>query len=151
MSVTPILTRALTYGGILAVVVTMVGAGIGFLMSGALGVAGALVGGALSAVFLGLTAVSMLIAGRVSKGDGTSPAYFGVVLGVLLLKLVLFVVAALWLRDQDWMDARVFAGTAIATVVGSVIADMVAFARARVPYVSDVVLPGESGRPAEKS
>ncbi|MEO8262501.1 MAG: hypothetical protein ABI566_08010 [Pseudolysinimonas sp.] len=145
MSVTPILTRALVYGAIVAVAVTAVAAGIGMLVSGQLGLAGALVGGAVSAVFLGLTAASMLLAGRVSKGDGTSPLYFGVVLGVLLLKMVLFVVAALWLRSADWMDARVFAITVIVTVLGSLVGDLVAFARARVPYVSDVRLPGEPG------
>ena len=45
MSVTPILTRALVYGAIVAVAVTAVAAGIGFLVSGQLGLAGALVGG----------------------------------------------------------------------------------------------------------
>jgi hypothetical protein len=143
MSVTPILTRALLYGAIVAVAVTAAGAGIGALVSGSLGVVGALVGGGVAAVFLGLTAVSMLIAGRVSRGDGTSPVYFGVVLGVLLVKMVLFVIAALWLRGVDWMDARVFAGTVIVTVIGSLVGDLLAYARARVPYVSDVSLPGE--------
>ncbi|MES1170212.1 MAG: hypothetical protein ABUL47_05945, partial [Leifsonia sp.] len=78
-----------------------------------------------------------------ARGDGTSPVFFGVVLGALGLKLALFLVFALWLRSQTWMDARVFAFTAIAAVIGSLIGDLVAFSRARVPYVSDVKLPGE--------
>lgn len=145
MSVTPILTRSLRYGALVAAVVAVVASIVGLLLSGGQGVAGALVGTALSAGFLGLTAVSMLLAGRAAKGDGTSPVYFGVVLGMLALKFVVFLVLALWLRGQDWLDLRVFAGAVIAAVIGSLIGDMVAFARARVPYASDVRLPGEEG------
>ena len=56
---------------------------------------------------------------------------------------MLFLVFMLWLRGQTWLDPAVFALTAIAAVIGSLIGDVVAFTRARVPYVSDVRLPGE--------
>jgi hypothetical protein len=95
-------------------------------------------------VFLGLTAASMLLAGRVAKGDGTNPVYFAVVVGVLGLKFLVFLVLVLWLRGQDWLDLGVFAGAVIAAVIGSLIADAVAFVRTRTPYV-DVRLPGEEG------
>jgi hypothetical protein len=143
VSVTPILTKSLLYGGIVAAVVAVVAGTIGQLVSGTPGLVGGLVGAGLSAVFLGLTAVSMLIAGRASRGDGTSVVYFAVVLGALGLKFVLFIVVALWLRGQTWIDPRVFAVAAIIAVLGSLVGDLVAFARARVPYVSDVHLPGE--------
>jgi hypothetical protein len=143
VSVTPILTKSLLYGGIVAAVVAVVAGTIGQLVSGTPGLVGGLVGAGLSAVFLGLTAVSMLIAGRASRGDGTSVVYFAVVLGALGLKFVLFIVVALWLRGQTWIDPRVFAVAAIIAVLGSLVGDLVAFARARVPYVSDVQLPGE--------
>jgi hypothetical protein len=143
VSVTPILTRSLLYGGIVAVVVAVAGGIVGQVVSGTPGLVGGLVGAGLSAVFLALTAISMLIAGRVAKGDGTSPVYFGVVLGMLGVKFVIFLVAALWLRGQSWIDLRVFAFAAIVAVLGSLVGDLVAFARARVPYVSDVSLPGE--------
>ncbi len=143
MTVAPILKLALRYGALVAGVVAVVGGIIGYLVSGVPGLVGALVGAALAAVYLGLTAVSMLIAGKVSRGDGTSPVFFGVVLGVWVLKLVVFVVVAIWLRGQDWMDPVVFFGAVIVAVMGSLVADIVAFQRARVPYVSDVRLPGE--------
>ncbi|HEX7834305.1 MAG TPA: hypothetical protein VF479_02420 [Pseudolysinimonas sp.] len=143
MSVTPILTRALLYGGIVAAGVAVVGGIIGWLVAGVPGLVGALVGAALAAVYLGLTAISMLVAGKVTHGDGGSPLFFGVVLGVWLLKLVVFVVVAIWLRGQTWMDPVVFFGAVIVAVIGSLIADIVAYQRARVPYVSDVRLPGE--------
>jgi hypothetical protein len=90
-----------------------------------------------------MTAMSMLVAGRVTKGDLGSPVFFGIVLGVWMLKLVVFVVFAIWLRGQGWVDPTVFFVTVIIVVIGSLVLDVVAFQRARVPYVSDVTLPGD--------
>jgi hypothetical protein len=143
MSANPVLVLSLKYGAVIAAIVAVLAGVIGYLVAGVPGLLGAVVGTALSAVFLGLTAVSMLVAGRLSKGDPTSPAYFGVVVGAMPVKLVLFVALALWLRGQDWLDIGVLAAAAIANVLGSLVADFVAFSRARVPYVSDVSLPGE--------
>jgi uncharacterized membrane protein YeaQ/YmgE (transglycosylase-associated protein family) len=142
MSSSPIMTLALKYGAVVAAVVAVAGGVLGYLVAGVPGLLGALVGAGLSAVFLGLTTVSMLIAGRVTRGDSTNPLFYAIVLGVVGVKLVLFLVLALWLRGQTWMDPAAFAFTAIAAVIGSLIADAVALTRARVPYV-DVTLPGE--------
>ncbi len=144
MTVTPILTRALRYGGVFALAVAMVAGVVGAVVAGLPGLVGGLVGAALAAVFLGLTAGSMLIAGRVTKGDGGSPVFFGIVLGVWLVKLILFVVVAILLRGQPWLNPIVFFLAVIVAVMGSLVLDVVAFFRARVPYVSDVTLPGET-------
>jgi hypothetical protein len=144
MSVAPILTRALRYGGILALAVAVVAGVIGLIVAGVPGLLGGLIGAALAALFLGLTAGSMLIAGRVTKGDTTSPLFFGIVLGVWLVKLIVFLVAAIVLRGQHWLDPYVFFAAVIAAVIGSLITDIVAFQRARVPYVSDIELPGQT-------
>ena len=141
MSVTPLITRSLRYGAIVAAVVALLGAGIGWFVAADPGLAGGLLGAALAAVFLGLTAVSILIAGRVTNGDLTSPGFFGILLGVWTLKLVLFFVLSLWLRGQDWIDPGAFGLTAIGAVLGLLVADVVAFQRSRVPL--DVSLPGE--------
>jgi drug/metabolite transporter (DMT)-like permease len=144
MSVTPILTRALRYGGIWALVVA-IGAGlIGLAATGVPGLIGGLLGAALAAVLVALTAVSMLIAGRVTKGDLTSPLFFGIVLGVWFLKLVVFLVATLFLRGESWLTPAVFGFAVIAAVIGSLVTDIIAYQRARVPYVSDITLPGET-------
>jgi hypothetical protein len=144
VSVTPILTRALRYGGVFAGLVAVVAGLVGVIVAGVPGLIGGLLGAALAAVFLGLTAGSMLIAGSVTKGDGGSPVFFGIVLGVWLLKLIVFVVVAILLRGQPWLDPFVFFLAVIVAVLGSLVLDVVAFLRARVPYVSDVVLPGET-------
>ena len=143
MSAAPILKLALRYGALVAGVVGLAGGILGYVLAGLPGLLGALVGTALAAIFLGLTTVSVLIAGRATRGDATNPVFFAIVLGAVGVKLVLFLVLALWLRGQAWMDPAAFAFTAIAAVIGSLIGDAVAFARARVPYVSDVRLPGE--------
>jgi hypothetical protein len=141
--VTAVLTRALLYGGIVATVCAVAGATIGWLVSGAPGLAGGLLGAALSAVFLGLTTVSVLIGGRFTRDDPTNPLFFAVVVGALGLKFVIFLVFMIWLRGQTWLDLGVFAFTTIAAVIGSLIADGIALARTRVPYVGDVRLPGD--------
>jgi hypothetical protein len=144
MTVAPILYRSLRDGAIFAGVVAIVAGVVGFLVSGVPGLIGGLLGAALSFVYLGLTAISFLVAGRVTRNDLTSPLFFGIILAVWALKIVLFVVFAIWLRGQTWLDPTVFFVTVIVAVLGSLILDMVAVARTRVPYVSDIELPGES-------
>ena len=141
MTVRPLLVRSLRYGAVLTAIVALGGGLLGFLAAGTPGLAGGLLGGALAGLFLGLTALSILLAGRVSNGDLTSPAFLGVVLGVWTLKLILFFVFSLWLRTQDWNDPGAFGFTAIGAVLGLLVADVVAFQRSRVPL--DVALPGD--------
>ena len=141
---TTILSRALRYSGIVTGAIIVVAGVLGHLVSGVPGLLGAIIGAVLSAVFLGLTAASMLVAARVTKGDGTNPVFFAIVLGTLGLKFLLFLIFVIWLRGQTWMDPAVFAFTVIAAVLGSLGADILAFVRTRVPY-ADVPLPGEDG------
>ena len=140
-----VLVRSLRYGAVVAVAVALVAGVIGYLVAGGPGVVGALLGAGVSALFLGLTAASMLVARRIVKGDGTDPRFFAIVVGVLGLKLVVFLVLMIWLRGQEWLDLAVFAWSMIAAVAGSLAADVVAFTRTRFPYASDVRLPGEEG------
>lgn len=144
MTMTPILRLALRYGAIFAVAVAIVAGAIGYLVAGVPGMIGGLLGAALAAVFLGLTAVSFLVAGRVTKGDGTNPVFFGIVVGVWLLKLIVFIVVEVLLRGQPWFNPVVFFCAVVVVVIGSLVLDAVAMYRARVPYV-DVSLPGEAG------
>jgi hypothetical protein len=144
MTVAPILHRVLRDGAIFAGGVAVVAGLIGYFVSGVPGLIGGLLGAALSFLYLGLTAISFLLAGRITKNDVTSPLFFGIILAVWALKLVLFVVFAIWLRGQTWLDPVVFFVTVIIAVIGSLVIDSIAVARTRVPYVSDIELPGES-------
>jgi hypothetical protein len=146
VTIADVMTRALRYGAVVAIAVALVAGSIGYATSGLPGLLGGLFGALLAAVFLGLTAVSILIAGRVTRGDPTHPAFYGIVLGVWVLKLVAFVVAAILMRAWDAVDPVVFFWAVIAAVVGTLGGDVVAMARTRMPYVSDVQLPGDPAR-----
>lgn len=142
MTVAPMLMRVLRYGVVLAFAVAVVGGAVGWLLADFPGLIGGVLGAVLAALFLGLTAVSLLIAGRVSGGQLVSAAFFGIVLGGWMLKLIIFLLLAMWLRSQEWIDPGIFAVTAIVAVLGSLVVDVLAFQGSRLPYVSDVELPG---------
>lgn len=145
-SVAVIPRLALRYGLILAPIILVGAAGIGYLVAGVPGLLSGAIGGALTFVFMGFTAASFLIGVRATRGDSTNPLFYGIVLGVLLLKFVVFIVAILLLRGQEWLQPGVLGVSMIVAVVGSLAVDVLAFARARVPY-TDVELPGAGSTP----
>lgn len=138
-----IVTLALRYGAIFTVVMLVVGGAVGLLVAGLPGLAGVLIGAGLTAIFMGLTAASVLLAAKVTGGDGLNPLFYVVVLGAWVLKIVVFAIIMFTLRGVSFIDPMVMFVSVIVAVVGSLVLDMVAVARARVPYVSNVKLPGE--------
>ncbi|ANF33117.1 hypothetical protein A0130_16915 [Leifsonia xyli] len=140
---TPVLRDVLKYGLILAGAIAIVGMLLGGLFAGWIGVTSALIGTAMAAVFLSITALSILIANRFIGSDLFVGLFFGIVLGGWILKFVLFLVLAILLRDQPWINPVVLFLSLIAGVIGSLVVDMIVVFRSRVPYASDVTLPGE--------
>ena len=97
------------------------------------------------ALFLGMTALIILIAGRLPTGAACrSRRSSAIVLGGWILKLVVFIVALLVLRGQPWIEPFVFFFACLVSVIASLVVDLVVMARARVPYVGDVELPTSS-------
>lgn len=146
---TPILSATLRWGGLLTGGLAVLGAVIGFLVGGADGSWSALAGVLTAAVFLAITAISILIANRWFGDPLFVPIFFGIVLGGWLLKFVIFIVVMLVLRGQAWIVPPVFFVGLIAGIVASLSVDVVVMLRMRLPYVSDVSLPGE--RPATQT
>ena len=144
MKTATILARALVYGGILTVVIAILGSVVGYLVAGGPGLVSALIGAGLTALFMGFTALSIVLAARVSQGAASSTLFFGIVLGVWLLKFVVFIVVLVLLRNQPFIEPLVMLVAIIAAVVGSLVVDVIAYVGARVPYVGDVALPGDS-------
>lgn len=140
---TPVLKDVLKYGLVLALVIAVVGALLGGIFAGWIGVTSALIGTVIAAVFLSITALSILIANRFIGSDLFVGLFFGIVLGGWIVKFVLFLVLAILLRDQPWINPTVLFLSLIAGVIGSLVVDMIVVFRSRVPYVSDVSLPGE--------
>jgi hypothetical protein len=146
----PIIRRAIRYGIILTIAVLVIGGLVGYLVAGGLGLVSALVGAGVTAVFMGVTAVSFLVAGRLGKLPEGIAVYYGIILGTFLLKFVIFIVLVIWLRGQHWLNPTVFGFTVIAAVLGTLVVDMLALARGRVPYV-DVKLPSDSADSPDKT
>jgi len=145
MKTATILARAIVYGGILTVAIAIAGSVVGYLVAGGPGLVSGLIGAGLTALFMGFTALSIVLAARVSKDEVSSTLFFGIVLGVWLLKFVVFIVILVLLRDQPFVQPMVMFVSILVAVIGSLVVDVVAYVRARVPCVGDVALPGDDG------
>ncbi|MBO9578974.1 MAG: hypothetical protein J7480_09445 [Microbacteriaceae bacterium] len=130
-----VLTKSLRWGGVFAAVL-LIGAGVvGWLVSGERGLVSGLVGTALAVVFMALTAVSILVVDRRSGGRPNLVAFAATVVGVFLVKAVLFVLLMIWLTSQAWLDPAVFGFTALVAVLGTLAIDIAAMVTTRVPIV----------------
>lgn len=145
-SSTPVFKSTLRYGLLLAAAIALAGGLIGFLSVGVAGLVSALLGAAMAVFFLGVTAASILFANRISGSDMLNPAFFAIVLGAWMLKFIVFLVLVFVLRDQPWIDGTVLFLTLVASVLGTLTVDLIVIARARIPYASDVTLPGDTDR-----
>lgn len=143
MSVTALARRAVFAGAIVTSFIAIVAATWGALVSELAGMLGALVGSALGFGLLGLTALSIIWGFRIGKGDVLAPGFFGAVLGTWLVKFVVFLAIVFWLGDQQWLDRTVLFVTIVVSLLAGLITDVVVIARSRMPYVSDITLPGE--------
>ena len=143
MTVSQIAKRALLVGLVVTSVIAIVAATAGALFSELPGMLGALVGAALGYALLGLTPLSIMWGFRLGKGDVLSPGFFAAVLGTWLLKFVVFLAAVFWLGDQEWLDRTVLFLTIVAAVLATLVTDLVVVVKSRMPYVSDVTLPGD--------
>jgi hypothetical protein len=150
MNNTTILMRAVRYGTILTIAVVVVGGIIGYLVGGVPGLISALLGAGVTAVFMGLTAASFVVASRVAHLPEGIVVYYGIILGTFVVKFVIFLVLVVSLRGVTWLNPTVFGFTIIAAVLGTLVVDALALARGRVPYV-DADLPSDGAAPANKS
>ena len=141
MKTASVLGRALVYGAILTVGIAVVGSILGYLAAGMPGLLSALIGAGLTALFMGFTALSIVIASKVTKDEPSSTLFFGIVLGMWLLKFVVFIVILVLLRNQPFLEPLVMFFSILAAVIGSLTVDVIAFLRSRVPYVGDIALP----------
>jgi hypothetical protein len=143
MTVSQVVRRALLVGAVVTSIIVIVAATWGALVADLPGMLGALVGGALGFALLGLTPVSIIWGFKLGKGDVLSPGFFSAVLGTWLVKFVVFLAAVFWLGDQEWLDRTTLFLTIVAAVLAGLVTDLVVVARSRMPYVSDITLPGE--------
>lgn len=125
-----VLRRALSAGAVAAVAIAVVTGVVGLVIAGTPGLVSGLIGSAFALLFLGITAASLLVAGRF-QGLGTN-AFFAALLAGWLVKFVVFLVAMLALRDQPWVVKGVLFAAIVATVLASLVIDAVVVSRARI-------------------
>ena len=133
----PLLMRALLWGIIATVVLIVLFAGIGWLVSDSRGLAGGVLGAAIGGVLLGITVGSIAFANRYIASPSYIVVFFVIVLGAWMLKFIGFLVAAVLLRDQPWLDPTVMFFGIISGVLVSIVIDVLVIAKSRIPYVSD--------------
>ncbi|MET0989338.1 MAG: hypothetical protein ABWY54_01695 [Glaciihabitans sp.] len=139
MNTSQILSRVLKYTGILAVVLAVVGGILGYVFAGTDGLISVLLGTVVAVVFAAVTAISLMIAIKFEIA-----AFFGIVMGAWLLKMVLFIAAILLLRDQPFINPVALFIALVVAIVGTVIIDAYVVVTSRMGYVSDVTLPSSS-------
>ncbi|MEV1130827.1 hypothetical protein [Agromyces sp. NPDC049794] len=137
----PVLRRALLWGAALAAVVLVVSGILGLVFAGTEGLVSALIGTLMAAVFMGITAASILFANRFASSDVFVGAFFGIVLGGWLLKFIVFIVLVVLLRGADWLNPTVLFLSLVAGVIASLVVDVLVVTKSRMPYASDVRLP----------
>jgi hypothetical protein len=132
-SASTVLKRAVLLGALVAAVVAVVAGGLGLAFAGVPGLVSGLVGAAFALLFLGVTAIGLIVAGRSLDTPLGPTVFFAVVLGGWIVKLILFLVAMLLLRDQPWVQPVVLFLAIVATVIGSLAVDVVVVSRSRIP------------------
>lgn len=120
--------RVLKLGSLLILAIAVVAGLIGWLVAGSVGLVSALIGAGMALVFASLTALSVWIGGKLSFG-----AFFGIVLGGWLVKVVLFLILVVTLRGAEFIDGKVLFFTLVASVLGSLGIDSLVFLKARLP------------------
>ncbi len=131
----------LIWSAVVTAALAIVGAIIGFAVAGTSGLWSALVAILLAAVFLSLTAGTILIANRWYGDPLYVPIFFGAVMGGWIIKFALFIVVLFVLRGQPWLNNTVFFVALVVSVVASLVIDVVVMLKMRVPHVGDVSLP----------
>ena len=136
-----LLRTTLLWSAIVTAGLAVVGAIVGFAVAGTSGLWSALAAVLLAAVFLGLTAGTILVANRWYGDPLYTPIFFGAVMGGWIVKFALFIVVLFVLRRAPWLNGTVFFVALVVSVIASLAIDVVVMLRMRVPHVGDVSLP----------
>lgn len=136
MNASSVLRTVLIATGVLTVVLAVVGGGIGFAVAGTDGLFSALVGTAVAILFAVISVASLMAAMKL-----TAVGFLATIMGTWLLKMALFVVSLLALRQADFVQPLVLFLSLVVAIVGTVLIDVVVVYRSRLGHVSDVTLP----------
>lgn len=120
--------KVLVRGSLLIMAIAIVGSLAGGLAAGMPGVLAAVIGSAMTLVFVSLTALSVWLGGKLGLG-----AFFGIVMGGWLVKIIIFIVLVKVLLGNTAINGPTFFFTVVAAILGSLVVDSLAVLKARIP------------------
>lgn len=126
-----VFAKVLKFGALLIATIAVVGSGIGYLSAGLAGLFGALVGALIALIFVSLTALSVLIGGRMNLGG-----FYAVVLGGWLLKIIIFIAMIAILKRVEGLNGVALFATLVASILGSLAVDGFVVTKSKIPVVS---------------
>jgi hypothetical protein len=124
--------RVLSLGSALIGAIAILGGLLGFLFAGAAGLTSALIGAALTLIFVTLTAASVWLGGKLPLGG-----FFGIVLGGWLIKIIGFALVIAALKGASFINGPVLFFTLVASILGTLAVDSYLVLRARIPVIGD--------------
>ena len=119
----------LVWSAVITGILAVVGARHRLLVAGSTGLVSALVGVVLAGLFLGMTALIILIAGRMPPGPTQIPTFFGIVLGGWVIKLVVFIVALCCCAGSRGSSRSCSSSACWSSVIASLVVDIVVMAQ----------------------
>lgn len=134
----PVLLKALRWGAIATLVLLLICGGVGWLIDGSPGLIGGVIGAAIAGLFLGLTVGSIAFGNRFINHPNYLAIFFAIVVGGWVLKFVAFIVAALLLRDQPWLNPQILFFSLIAGVLVSLVIDAFVMLSSRIPILPEM-------------
>lgn len=135
-----VLRTALFYGGIVSLAIAFAGGAFGVFFVGWWVLPSILIGVSGATFFLGLTALSILIANRFQTSELYGAAFFAIVLGTWIFKSVIFLGVILLLRNQPWVHSFSLFLSLIVAVLGMLVVDVVSLVRLRVSIVDERII-----------
>ena len=144
MSVELLIRRTWLWGIVGVSVVAVVASVAGALVAVLDGMLAALLGTAVGFAFLALTPLSITWALKAGQGDVLRPGFFAVVLGVWLVKFIVFLALVFWLGDVAWAHQETLFLTIVGALLVGLIVEVTVVVRSRPPEI-DVEIPGSSG------
>lgn len=127
---------------VLVAVLVVGGAVVGHLLAGAPGVWGALMGAGIAALFTVGTVVTMML-----TADRPVHVMSAAGVGGWIIKMFLLFVVLVLVKDRDFYDPQVFFVVLALAVLGSLVIEMRALLRARIPTVEPAPRDGDLDRP----
>ena len=126
-----VFSKVLKLGAILIGTIAVLGGLIGFFAAGLPGLFGALAGAGIALLFVSLTALSVLVGGKLNLGG-----FYAVVLGGWLLKVVIFIAMIAILKRVEGLNGVALFATLVASVLGSLGVDGFVVTKSKIPAVS---------------